>query len=89
MLGYPSAETKKEGRYYLRFHQTIRRAMDFNQKLYGDKVGKDGKEFKFEHPIRVAGMTEEITEQSLLEYHLNWLVGILHDAKEDDPMFFT
>ncbi len=34
-------------------------------------------------------MTEEIAEQGLLEYHLNWLVGILHDAKEDDPTFYS
>lgn len=34
-------------------------------------------------------MTEEIQEQSLFEYHLNWLVGILHDAKEDDPILYS
>lgn len=73
----------------MRYHQTIRRAMDFNKELYGDKKGKDGKQFKWEHPIRVAGMTEEIQEQSLFEYHLNWLVGILHDAKEDDPILYS
>ncbi len=60
MLGYQSEESKKEGRFYMRFHQTIKKAMDFNRELYGDKKGKDGKEFKWEHPIRVAGMTEEI-----------------------------
>lgn len=43
MLGYQSEESQKEGRYYMRYHQTIRRAMDFNKELYGDKKGKDGK----------------------------------------------
>ena len=66
MLGYKSEEASKEGRYYLRFHQTIKRAMNFNRELYGEKKGKDGAEFRYEHPIRVAGMTEEIAEQCLL-----------------------
>lgn len=34
-------------------------------------------------------MTEDISTQSLYEYHLNWLVGVLHDSKEDDPLFFS
>jgi hypothetical protein len=58
MLGYHSDEATKPGRYYMRFHQTIKRAIDFNTKLYGEKTGKDGKELKVEHPLRVAGMTE-------------------------------
>lgn len=73
----------------MRFHQTIRRALEFNRELYRDRKGKDGKEFLYEHPIRVAGMTEEIALQGLLDYHLNWLVGILHDSKEDDPIFYS
>ena len=88
MLGYKSEEAGKDGRYYLRFHQTVRKAMNFNRQLYGDKTGKDGVELKYQHPIRVAGMTEEIVEMCLIEYHLNWLVGILHDAKEDDPLLY-
>lgn len=63
MLGYHSEETQKEGRYYLRYHQTIKRAIDFNHELYGDAKGKDKKEYKWEHPLRVASMTEEITSQ--------------------------
>jgi len=41
MLGYHSEESQKEGRCYLRFHQTIRRAMDYNRELFGNKKGKD------------------------------------------------
>jgi hypothetical protein len=37
----------------------------------------------------VAGMTEDISAQSLYDYHLNWLVGVLHDSKEDDPVMFS
>jgi hypothetical protein len=36
----------------------------------------------------VAGLTEEIQEQSLMEYHMNWLLGILHDDKEEDPVYY-
>jgi hypothetical protein len=34
-------------------------------------------------------MTEDIGVQSLYDYHLNWLVGVLHDSKEDDPVKFS
>lgn len=34
-------------------------------------------------------MTEDIASQSLYDYHLNWLVGVLHDSKEDDPLLFS
>jgi hypothetical protein len=34
-------------------------------------------------------MTEDISAQSLYDYHLNWLVGVLHDSKEDDPVMFS
>lgn len=34
-------------------------------------------------------MTEDIAAQSLFDYHLNWLVGVLHDSKEDDPVVFS
>jgi hypothetical protein len=47
MLGYNSEEASKPQRYYLRFHQTVKRAIEFNRELYGDKKGKDGKEFKY------------------------------------------
>jgi hypothetical protein len=43
MLGFKPEETKKESRYYLRFHQTIKRAIDYNKKLYGEKMTKDGR----------------------------------------------
>ena len=88
MLGYKSEEGQKSTRYYLRFHQTIMRAIELNRQIYGDQVGKDNKEKRIEHPLRVAGMTEEIAEQSLQDYHLNWLVGVLHDSQEDDPMLY-
>jgi hypothetical protein len=42
---------------------------------------KDKKEFRYQHPIRVAGMTEQIKSQSVGHYHLTWLLGILHDTK--------
>ena len=39
---------------------------------------------KTKHPLRVAALTEAIKNQTISDYHMNWLVGVLHDAKEDD-----
>ncbi len=52
-------------------------------------MGKDGKEPRFEHSLRVAGVSEEIMDQTMDEYHQCWLVGILHDNKEHDPLLFS
>ena len=49
---------KNEERYYLRFHNSISRAIELNQEIFGNSVGKDGKEPRQEHPLRVAGMCE-------------------------------
>jgi hypothetical protein len=37
----------------------------------------------------VAGVSEEIMDQTMDEYHQCWLVGILHDNKEHDPVLFS
>lgn len=57
MLGFVAQDTKKANRYYLRFHQTIARALLFHKEVCGETKGKDNKELKSDHAIRVAGMT--------------------------------
>lgn len=57
-IGYQLEESKKPNRFYLRYYLTIKRAIELNQDLYGDATGKDKKELKIEHPLRIAGMTE-------------------------------
>ncbi len=52
-------------------------------------MGKDGKEPCFEHSLRVAGYCEEILDQTMQQYHMCWLLGILHDNKEQDPVLFS
>ncbi len=82
-------EIQKSNRYYLRFHNSISRAIDLNKQIFGDKVGKDGKEPCFEHSLRVAGHCEEILDQTMEQYHMGWLLGILHDNKEQNPLLFS
>ena len=82
-------EVKKSDRYYLRYYLTIKRARKLNEKIYGDKKDKSGKELKTKHPLRVAALTEAIKNQTISDYHMNWLVGVLHDAKEDDLMTYN
>ena len=38
---------QSEERYYLRYHNAISRAIELNQEIFGDSVGKDGKEPRF------------------------------------------
>jgi hypothetical protein len=40
-------EIEKQDRFYLRYHNSISRAIELNKLIFGDKVGKDGKEPKF------------------------------------------
>jgi hypothetical protein len=39
-----------------------------------------------DHPIRVAGLMEEIINQNVEQHHKSWLLGILHTAKAVDPV---
>lgn len=55
MLGSIKKEYKSANRFYLRYHNSISRAIELNQEIFGNSVGKDGKEPRFEHSIRVAG----------------------------------
>ncbi|CAM6001511.1 unnamed protein product [Sphagnum balticum] len=55
----------------------------------GNKLGKDGKEYAFEHSLRVAGNVEEILDQTMEQYHKGWLLGVLHDNKEQNPVLFA
>ena len=34
-------------------------------------------------------MCEEILDQTMEQYHMGWLIGILHDDKEHDPLLFN
>lgn len=43
----------------------------------------------FEHSLRVAGFSEEIIDQNMDEYHQCWLLGILHDNKEHNPVLYS
>jgi hypothetical protein len=40
-------EMEREARWYLRYHNAITRAIELNKMIFGDKVGKDGKEPMF------------------------------------------
>lgn len=44
---------------------------------------------KIEHPLRVACHTEHIKHQKISDYHMTWLVGLLHDTKEDDFLTYS
>jgi hypothetical protein len=33
-------------------------------------------------------MVEEILDQCMEDYHMGWLLGILHDNKERDPLLY-
>lgn len=57
MLGAIQKEYKSANRFYLRYHNSISRAIELNQEIFGNSVGKDGKEPRFEHSIRVAGFS--------------------------------
>jgi hypothetical protein len=39
--------------------------------------------------LRVACLTEEIKNQKIGDYHMTWLVGLLHDTKEDDLFIYS
>lgn len=82
-------EVKQSDRYYLRYYMTIKKARKLNQKIYGDEKDKGGVELKVNHPLRIACLTEEIKNQRISDYHMSWLVGILHDAKEDDLITYS
>ena len=80
---------QNEERFYLRYHNAISRAIELNKEIFGQEMGKDGKELRSEHPLRVAGMCEEILDQNMEQYHMGWLIGILHDDKEHDPLLYS
>lgn len=65
MLGVVHKEAKSNNRFYLRYHNSISRAIELNQEIFGSSVGKDGKEPRFEHSLRVAGFSEEIIDQNM------------------------
>lgn len=43
MLGVVQEEAKSANRFYLRYHNSISRAIELNQEIFGNSVGKDGK----------------------------------------------
>ncbi len=90
MLGVQeNQKVENANRYYLRYHNAISRAIELNKEIFGDKLGKDGKEPCFEHSLRVAGHVEEILDQTMDQYHMGWLLGILHDNKEQNPVVYS
>ena len=82
-------DVKSFDRFYLRYYLTVKRARQLNQTIYGDKTAKGGLELKLQHPLRVACLTEQITNQRIGDYHMTWLVGLLHDTKEDDLLKYS
>jgi|JI9StandDraft_1071089.scaffolds.fasta_scaffold1358521_1 hypothetical protein len=74
-------DVKKIDRYYLRYYLTVKRARKLNEFIYKGEMDKSGEELKTAHPLRIACMTEEIKNQKISEYHMTWLVGLLHDSK--------
>jgi hypothetical protein len=51
-------EVKKKDRFYLRYYLTIKKARELNAEIYGDKRSKNNLEYKVEHPLRIAALTE-------------------------------
>jgi hypothetical protein len=82
-------EIKKQDRFYLRYYRTVIEARKLNQEIYGDQLAKGNVEMKIEHPLRVACFTEQIKNQKIEDYHMTWLVGLLHDTKEDELMIYS
>ena len=37
----------------------------------------------------MAGYCEEILDQTMEQYHMGWLLGILHDNKEQNPLLYS
>ena len=48
-------EIHKDNRFYLRYHNSITRAIELNKEIFGQARSKDNSEYRFEHSLRVAG----------------------------------
>lgn len=70
----------KDPSIYMRFHVTLDRAISFVKRLYGSEVVPGTNIPRFNQALMIAGLTEDISEQDYLDYHLTWLTGILSDT---------
>ena len=64
----------------MRFHITLEKAISFCKELYGSEFVPGTQIPRFNMALIIAGLTEDISEQDYLDYHLTWLTGVLCDT---------